>query len=64
MNGIPSKELFFNKNDKIKIIRNEIISYFKLGNINITLVIDGKILQNNQFLYEVININKEILVFI
>ena len=64
MNGIPSKELFFNKNDKIKNIKNEIISYFNLGNISITMVVDGKILQDNRFLYEVINTNNEILVFI
>ena len=63
MNGIPSKEFFFNRNDKIKNIKNEIISYFNLGNINITMVVDGKILQGNRFLYETINTKREILAF-
>ena len=62
MNGFPSKELLFNKNTLIKNIKNEIISNCNLGNSKITLVTDGKILQENQYLYEVINIKNEIFV--
>ena len=61
-NGIPTKELFFNKNDTIKNIKDKIVSYFNLGNYKISFVIEGNLIQENRYLYEVIRTSNVILV--
>ena len=63
MNQLSPKEIYFNKNIKIKDVIKEIKQIFFTGNdYKISLVISGRILSENQCLYEAINNSNDILV--
>lgn len=63
MNQIQSKEIFFNRNIKIQDFIKDIIKNFFTGNdIKISLAINRRIVSESQYLYEVANFSKDILV--